>query len=95
MQLTDQQKHFKLNLEQKQYAFQLLDSFGIDKCIKCIDALIVDCTHDMDYLQAHLYHLLLKHIIYLNDESQDMKADKDIQEHYKGFDNSLEFAGDK
>ena len=92
MKLTDQQKRIKLSTEQKTYAFELLDSFGIDKCIKYLDALIVEFTHDMDYLQAHLYHLLLKHIIYLNDESQKMK-DEDWQDERDTMDRQREMEG--
>ena len=62
MKLSERQNEFRLNLEQKKYAGQLLESFGLDKCKKYLGEERDYFVSTDRYLHAKLYNELIEYI---------------------------------
>ena len=76
MKLSERQDEFRLNLEQKKYAGQLLESFGLDKCKKYLGEERDYFVSTDRYLHAKLYNELITRIIQLDGGEIDTIEEK-------------------
>ena len=76
MKLSERQDEFRLNLEQKKYAGQLLESFGLDKCKKYLGEERDYFVSTNRYLHAKLYNELINHIRQLDGGEIDIPEEE-------------------